>query len=74
MSTIIGSCSGFIVGLMVSGLLVAFAAGGAGAAVGSYLGKMRHGGYMQKACYWQLPLGKLLINKKVPSSETRRYI
>ena len=64
---------GLLFGMCFVGLLTALFAGVVGFIVGTVIGRKWHNGSLQRSCYWNLPLTKLLVCDKTPKSHIRFY-
>ena len=62
-----------IIGMCFIGLMTALFSGVVGFVIGTVIGRAWHSGYLQRSCYWGLPLAKILVCEKIPNSHTRSY-
>ena len=64
---------GLIIGMCFVGLMTALFSAVGGFAIGAFVGRTWHSGYLQRKFYWGLPLAKIVVCEKIPNSHTRSY-
>jgi hypothetical protein len=68
-----GSAIGLALGMISMGVLAGVFLASVGLAIGTVVGGKLHNGFIQRYCYWMLPISNFLICKKTPKSHVRSY-